>query len=595
MRKKRLLWLFLFSHIILPCAAIMTVALVAYSNTKSIYFDRIKNDLFTKCLLVADDFAGLAGRADYTDVDRACKTAGRAVDTRITVILPSGRVVGDTLFTPEQMDLHKDRPEVKQAVEQGRGHEIRYSFTAKTHMIYAAMPLYNEDEFVGVIRASVPLDAALSRLAALKNGLLGAGLIFTVAFIVTGLLVNQKITTSIDQFRERAERYADGSEQVSRTPVTNYRELDRLGDALNRVAEQMEERIRALRRQRNELEAVLASMVEGVIAVDTEQNIININRAAGEMTGVEPSRARGRSIQETIRNPDIQKFVTEVLSKSTLLEKDIQIHRDGELHFMQAHGMLLYDGIGRSLGALVVLNDVTHLRRLENMRKDFVANVSHELKTPITSIKGSVETLQDGAIENPGDASRFLAIIGKHAERMNAIVNDLLILSRLDQEDESSFIEQEPIHVCDILSSAVMDCEVKASEKQIGIEIDCDDSIKLNVNRRLLEQAVVNLIDNAIKYSDPGRRVYLSAVVEEGEARIIVRDNGMGIPKENQSRIFERFYRVDKARSRKLGGTGLGLAIVKHIAKVHGGQATVESAPGKGSSFTIHLPGKTIL
>ena len=257
---------------------------------------------------------------------------------------------------------------------------------------------------------------------------------------------------------------------------------------------------------------------------------------------------------------------------------------------LQAHGTILRDPDQRGIGALIVLNDVTRLQRLENLRRDFVANVSHELKTPITSIKGFVETLQDGAWSNEKDAKEFLAIIAKHVDRLTSIIEDLLSLSRIEQEADSGSMAREMARLRDVLSAAVQLCQAKAAEKGIHLDIRCDSALSATVNALLLEQALVNLLDNAIKYSPVRSVVEVAAGVEHDHLLLSVRDQGRGIEAEHLPRLFERFYRVDKARSRQMGGTGLGLAIVKHIAQAHGGTVTVESAPGKGSLFTIRIP-----
>jgi two-component system phosphate regulon sensor histidine kinase PhoR len=250
----------------------------------------------------------------------------------------------------------------------------------------------------------------------------------------------------------------------------------------------------------------------------------------------------------------------------------------------------LLDAGKDQIGTLVVINDATQLRRLENMRKDFVANVSHEIKTPLTAIKGFVETLHQGSVDKPEEAERFLGIIQKHVDRLSAIIDDLLSLSRIEQEDERQAIEFENKPIADIFRSAVQICRSKAEEKSIDIQIDCEEGLEYYFDPTLLEQAVVNLLDNAIKYSEPDSAIHVSASLNDSEVKIMVKDQGIGIAKKHLPRLFERFYRVDKARSRKMGGTGLGLAIVKHIAQAHGGRVTVKSELGKGSSFTIHLP-----
>ena len=257
---------------------------------------------------------------------------------------------------------------------------------------------------------------------------------------------------------------------------------------------------------------------------------------------------------------------------------------------MQARGSALHDLEGRAIGAVIVLNDVTDFRRLEHIRRDFVANVSHELKTPVTSIKGFVETLLDGAMKDPFDAERFLRIIAKQADRLHAIIEDLLSLSKIEQSEDSDDIALQAGPLRAVLESALNTCQTIAEERNIEVTLACDSQLNAKINNLLFEQALVNLLDNAIKYSEPGRQVLVTAGEVEDELTISVTDHGSGIASEHVSRIFERFYRVDRARSRKLGGTGLGLAIVKHIVQAHHGRVSVESSLGVGSTFTIHLP-----
>jgi two-component system phosphate regulon sensor histidine kinase PhoR len=298
----------------------------------------------------------------------------------------------------------------------------------------------------------------------------------------------------------------------------------------------------------------------------------------------------GRTLQETIRNTALQQFVTGIMKSDRPLEDNLLLGENQDRH-VQAHGTVLRGADGAAIGALVVLNDVTHLRHLEKVRQDFVANVSHELKTPITSIKGFVETLLSGALDDHKEAERFLKIVSKHANRLNAIINDLLSLSKVEQGTErSAAIDLNEGCLQSVVKAAVQLCETRADLKNVTIRTACRESVNAMINARLLEQAVVNLLDNAIKYSEDGGTVTVACSRSDHETTLSVTDEGCGIPAEHQSRLFERFYRVDKARSRELGGTGLGLSIVKHIAQSHGGRIEVQSVVGKGSVFTIYLP-----
>ncbi len=332
-------------------------------------------------------------------------------------------------------------------------------------------------------------------------------------------------------------------------------------------------------------------MVEGVLAIDADEHVINLNHAAAQLLGLERETALGRSLQEVVRNPALQRLMADVLGNQESASDEIELALpEGEKRILHAQGSVLHDAHDKPIGALVVLHDVTRIRRLETVRRDFVANVSHELKTPVTSIKGFVETLLDGAMNQPGDAERFLRIIASQADRLGAIIEDLLTLSRVEQEEKQIEILLEPGEIRGVLQSAIELCQVKAEEKKVLILLACEDGLWVRMNSVLLEQAVVNLIDNAVKYSLPGHQVVVEAVQTALEVVIRVQDHGCGIPREHLPRIFERFYRVDKARSRALGGTGLGLAIVKHIVQAHGGRTSVKSTVGQGSTFLIHLP-----
>jgi two-component system phosphate regulon sensor histidine kinase PhoR len=281
--------------------------------------------------------------------------------------------------------------------------------------------------------------------------------------------------------------------------------------------------------------------------------------------------------------------VKNALTSQEPVEKDILLYTDVE-RIINAHGTLLRDADKHRVGALIVLNDITRLWRLENIRRDFVANVSHEIRTPITAVKGFVETLRDGSVKDPKDSKRFLGIIEKHVDRLEAIIEDLLSLSRIERGTEGEHIMLQGGRIRDVLLTAIQVCEAKAAPKNIRVELSCNEELKANINPALLEQAVVNLIDNAIKFSDNGSSVLVKAIQMNGQIGISIRDQGCGIEKKHLPRLFERFYRVDKARSRQMGGTGLGLAIVKHITQAHGGQVSVESIPGEGSTFSIHIP-----
>ncbi len=358
---------------------------------------------------------------------------------------------------------------------------------------------------------------------------------------------------------------------------------------MNDMAASLDERMQTIIGQRNELEAILSSMIEGVIALDLKETIISINNAAARMFCRKHSELINRSVQEAIRNPNFHRFVRLAFRDETRREEDLFFYINCEA-VLEARSSALKHARGERTGILIVLNDVTRLRRLENMRKDFAANVSHEIKTPLTAIKGFVETLKTGALNHPEESVRFLGIIEKHTNRLNAIIDDLMKLSLIEQKTDKKEILLENRQLLPIMQSARQVCQSMADEKAIQIILSCEETLSINLNAALMEQAFVNLLDNAVKYSRTGGSIEIEVQQSDIELSVSFRDHGIGIAAEHLPRLFERFYRADPSRSRKLGGTGLGLAIVKHIVNAHAGKITVESSPGKGSEFVIHIP-----
>jgi two-component system phosphate regulon sensor histidine kinase PhoR len=396
------------------------------------------------------------------------------------------------------------------------------------------------------------------------------------------------VAGAMRRVREAAEQFG-GGDFGERLWMPDSREMAETAEAFNAMAEKVEASFVSLSRRTNEQEAVLTSMVEGVLAVDADQRVISVNAAAARLLGASPTELEGRGLQEVVRNADLRRFVTSALACDRPVEANV-ILRNARDRVLQANGTALRDAVGRGIGAVIVLNDVSRLRQLENLRRDFAANVSHELRTPITSIKGFVETLLDGAMANPDDADRFLRIIARQTDRLNTIIEDLLNLSRIEKETEAGAIWLMPGRVDKVLEAANQDCAAQVAARNLEILLDCPSDLMATMKSDLLVQAVANLLDNAIKYSEPGRRIWLSGRRDGNQAVISVKDEGCGIAEEHHARLFERFYRIDKARSRKLGGTGLGLAIVKHIVLAHRGQVSVESTVGQGSTFHIRLP-----
>ncbi len=529
---------------------------------------------------------------DEAAVDALCKRLGRAGGTRFTVVLASGRVIGDSVEEPAAMDDHAGRPELRAAFAGGVGDSVRYSHTVQADMMYVAVPVPAGGRAAAAARAARPLARLRESLRLVQNAVLVTGGAVALLAALGCLVAARRLARPVEDLRRGAERLACGdlSHRLREPAITELAELAR---CMNRMAEDLAGRMESLTRQRNEIEAVLSSMAEGVVAVDRKERVIMANRSAAALLELPAAEVQGRPIQELVRNPALGQILEQTLRQAGPVEGEMVLYGKAGERRLRVRAAGLGDGTGPADGVVLVLEDVTRLHRLEQVRRDFVANVSHELRTPITSLKGFVETLLDGALHEPENAEKFLRIIQKQADRLDAIVADLLVLARVEQAQEGRG-EVKPeirtVPLAEVLQSAVSLCQPKAARRQIQVALSCQEGLRVDADARLLEQAVVNLLDNAINYSEPGRPVEVVGRREGGEILIDVRDQGCGIAPNHLPRIFERFYRVDKSRSREAGGTGLGLSIVKHILNLHGGSVTVASEVGKGSVFTLHLP-----
>lgn len=607
MKQRKLIWQIFPANLLILIFTVISVIWFGKVSLNSFYLEELEKGLISRAYLVRQSVNEMVAGELFVKLREYTKTAGRESTTRITVILPGGQVIADSNEDPGSMESHHNRIEIISAFHGDVGRSLRFSRTLGKDMLYVAIPLFDQIEkdstFVAkpqvkaVLRMSVAVDAIEITLKTITSRIAVGVIIFALIAGLASLLVTRNISRPLEEIKAAAERFSQGdfSQRMSASKGASASlEVATLAGTMDNMAAQLNERIETIESQKNELETVFSSMVESVIALDPEERVLNINSAAAELLGIERETARGKIIQEVLRNFNLHNQIRQVLRSGVSKEDEI-IHMDnGGQKFLQTNIVSLNDNEKNVLGVLVVMNDVTKLRRLENVRRDFVANVSHELRTPITSIRGYVETLLDGALENRDDALKFLDTVLRQAERLNEIIEDLLALSRIEQEADHGLIALESGNLCHVLDVAIETCEHRAEEEQITISLDCHDTIELEMNDTLLEQAVVNLLVNAIRYSRVGGdvKVATQTCVEDGQkvVKIGVSDKGIGISAEHLPRLFERFYRSDKARSRKQGGTGLGLAIVKHIVLAHGGTVDVESELGVGSTFTITLP-----
>jgi two-component system phosphate regulon sensor histidine kinase PhoR len=505
-------------------------------------------------------------------------------DVRLTVVRPDGRVLFDSRREATELRDHAGRAEVLEALAGRVGFARRFSTSVREPLLYCAVPVTVGGEVVAVFRASRPTASFAAELAAGRRRAAAVGLLALVLAAGLSLLFARQFAGPIEHMRRDAEAFGRGQLGRRIEPMPTA-ELADLAESLNRMAMQLDSRIAEITRQRNEREAILESMREGVLAIDDAEHVLSLNRVAESFLGVSAAEARGKLVQEVLRIVELQRLIREARNGPEL-PGEIAMHLRENL-VVEARCQPLRDGAGRRVGLLVVLADVTRIRRLETMRRDFVANVSHELRTPITSIKGFAEELVDGAAEDPQLARRFAETILRQSDRLGDVIEDLLSLSRLERPEP---IERRECRVAELLHQAEELCQQKARRLDVEVRVACADGLRARLSPNLVTQAVTNLLDNAIVYGREGREVHVEATGLDGAVEIRVTDRGPGIAEEHLPRLFERFYRVDKARSRDVGGTGLGLAIVKHVAQAHGGEVTVESRVGVGSTFTIRLP-----
>ncbi|RLG20427.1 hypothetical protein DRN74_05540 [Candidatus Micrarchaeota archaeon] len=549
---------------------------------------RIAAELRTTALAAAPEIERLLAVPDKGALVRYCRRLATATGLRFTVVLPDGTVAVETHHDPALMDSHKDRPEIEEALSGKNISTLRLSRTLRELFLYAAVPIKAGGVTKAILRAAKEFEEVKETVRPAANELLLPSFCIIAAGAFMLLLFMHRTLRPLRELQLAAKSHRHENPEAL-LPVPEVAELEDIALCFNRSVQRFRRRLNELEARQRELEAVLASMAEGVIAVDVNERLVALNRKAAVLLDIDPGATGGRFIQEVIRSSRLQELIQEALSSDEPIEGEVRIYGDPE-RILEVRGTGLKDGRGRKIGALVVLNDVTRIRHLETVRRDFVANVSHQLRTPITAIKGFVETMRDGAVDNPKEARRFLDIIARQVNRLQAIIEDLLMLARLESRGEEARLQRTLTSIAEVTKEVLEATAPKARDKNIRLLLDGDKEVLAPVNATLLSHAIMNLLDNAIKYSDPGTTVRVSVRREGESVKISVTDQGCGIEKRHLERIFERFYRVDPTKSDNLGGTGLGLAIVKHIAEVHGGSVEVESKLGEGSSFTLVLP-----
>jgi len=526
--------------------------------------------------------AGLDEMAVFT------RQAARLTDSRVTVMGLDGWVLGDSEVAAGdlgRLENHAARPEMQAALAGRIGHDLRTSVSIQTPLMYVALPVRDGERVVGVLRLALPLAAVTSSYAQLHRVMLAGGLIALAVAFGIGIFVAGRVTRPVIEMQAIAHQMSEGQFAV-RAPVRSMDELGALGRALNVMAVRLREQIETLQAERAKATAILDGMVEGVIAVDGHESILLMNERARAMFGVGQGRGDGKPFLEVIRNADLHEIFRESRRAGDVARREVRLTAPVERFLRVTAVPLLLTG--EPPGLVMVVDDVTTLRRLEHVRTEFVANVSHELRTPLTAIQGYLETLLGGALDEPEHARRFLEIAFRHTERLGRLLNDLTDLSNIELGKVSLRLAATPL--APVVDSVLAIIAAKAREGGVTLAAAVPAGLSGAADHDRLAQILINLVDNAVKYTPTGGAVTVRARPLGDHVEIAVSDTGVGIPRADLPRITERFYRVDKARSRELGGTGLGLAIVKHLVLAHGGDLAIESEEGQGTTVRVTLP-----
>jgi two-component system phosphate regulon sensor histidine kinase PhoR len=508
-----------------------------------------------------------------------------ASGVRVTVITSGGRVLADSESDPQTMENHAGRPEIRDALAKGDGQSIRHSVTIKRDLLYYAVRLPMAAQPPLVLRFAVPLQTVEEELAGYRRRLWLASVIMLLVTGIASLLVSKSLSSRVDRLHEFSRRVANGDfRPLFANPAGDA--LDKLAVSLSETAAHLDLTIRTLRDERNLSAAILGSMVEGVVVVDAADRVVFSNPGFAEILGLDMPPRIGSVLLESVRQTELIEAVRNVLRGEPAVHAEI-VTGTLRQRFFAATATAVRGG--ETSGAVLVLHDITDLRKLERVRRDFIANVSHEFRTPLTAIQGFAETLLAGAIDDPQNRLRFLEIILEHSRRLARLTEDLLMLSKMDADRLE--LEIRRLSASQFVEGCIETTQRPAAEKDLRISVNLPQNVPdIAADRRRLAEVLQNLLDNAIQYTPPGGQIVVSASANGAEVTFTVSDTGIGIPQADQPRIFERFYRVDVARSREVGGTGLGLSIAKHLVEVHGGRIWVESEVGQGSQFHFTVP-----
>ncbi|EAE8882666.1 PAS domain-containing protein [Listeria monocytogenes] len=587
------LWLKIgLSFFILFFVVMVIVGVFSGELMKSTYLNMKESQLEddAKILLQTTNMENLDLDKDAATIQKSLNPLGEDIDARITVIDSEGDVVADTKKDPEKLDNHMNRPEVTDILKKGEsvGISIRESDSLGYSMLYVAVPVKHQGKTDGVLRISISLESVDAAVAKLWGNL---ALIFGIALVIIAAIsvfIARKITRPVREIIEVSTDLAN-HKYDSRIHGKISGELQDLSISVNTLAESLETQMFEIKQNEQRLNAIVQNLVSGVMLINVDKQVIMTNRTMYQILG--ETEITGKPFYEVIKSFALSQLIEGTFETKTIQQKEIILYFPREMILDASVSPILGEN-GEITGIILLLHDITQIRHLENVRSEFVTNVSHELKTPVTALKGFAETLLDGAMYDEVLLKKFLTIIKEESDRLHRLIMDILALSRIEQNPVAENVEL--VDVDEVIEQSARTIFEMATEKNIRVTIPekTSASVMIETDRDKLQQIIINLLSNAINYTPVDGKVEVKLIEQGAEVIIEVTDNGIGIPAKDIDRVFERFYRVDKARSRHSGGTGLGLSIVKHLVENCGGRIEVESQEEVGSTFRVTLPKK---
>lgn len=566
------------TYLLIIIVTVLVVSFVVGKQVRAVLEEKVEEELLT--------YARLIDNSSEKEIESGVKQLAGISGSRVTIIDPSGKVLADSVVDATTTENHLDRPEVQEARVKGSGRSVRVSRTTNVETMYVSI-LSRTAEPGGYIRLARPLKEVGGSIRALNISLLTSILILSVISVLLAFFFAYRFSKPINQMEEFTEKLRDGKTTGS-LYLKEGGEMQQLASNINYLVRELQIQISAANEEKSKVLAAFASMSEGVLVLDIENRIEAFNRAFRNMIGSRYGEIRGKTLLEAFRSTDLQDFYERFIATENPISKVINIQepvpRVFEITISTIKGLPHNDR-----KTMLVFHDVTRIKKLEKMRADFVANVTHELKTPLTAVLGFIETLQAGAIDDRETAGKFLDVIDRQTSRLNRLIDDLLVISNIELGEMKFYFEG--VSLGDSVNTALSMVEHKAREKELQIKKDIPENLPLvRADRDRLVQIFLNILDNAVKFNNPGGEVAVSASERDGGVEVRISDTGIGIPLSEISRLGERFYRVDKARSRELGGTGLGLSIVKHLMIAHEGRMDIESQLGHGTAVSLYFP-----